>query len=841
MKKLLSLILFLVAIVTGAQGAASTTSDDKYASGTIDFSTIGSLSATTTYWHNGVKFYSGNSAEVSASNSAWSTKVTIPSYVSDVTFGKDANKGKWGSNGSGKLYTGSGFVCSQHTIAIHVNSACTITVIVDKNLAEDTNNAGITASIDGVAYGTAYTSSNYKTAGSTALTVTSSRSDATNYPGRYTLTIEVTEDNLTDGEAVVKMFNGNSGTGAGKLFCWESITVESATPSSKTATTTAITSASKEALNVDLKNGTNAGTLAATVVSGDPATDVEGASVSWESTNTSVATIDASTGAVTLVATGTTTLKATYAGNDDYATSNDSYEITVTDTRTALTASWDNTAPTFSIDEAATNPAFTVTGGEAVLGDDYTVAYAHVSGDELATIGSTGITAINTANAGTETVKATVTVTNGNYKISTTEYNCVITVANSYSVTYNANGGSGDAPTDAAIYATGATVKVADNIGTLTKAGYSVVGWNTDSEATTASQAFGSNLTMGDADVTLYAIWQKNDYTFTPKVVTENENVAKDAIVGNSVGGVMKNTQTDNTEGRIVNTAYGMMFAGSSNSKVTVTLNYDLQVGSIITATFWNNDTKSDRGVDILNADGQDKGDWYFTGDSKEHRFAYVVTSSDGFAGKNSFSLKRKGNAYLKSLTVTNCNKETYYVTVGESGFATIGMPFATTLPTGVTGYAVESVTDSKVKMSAAIEAATTIPANTGLVIVAAPETYKFTQAGAGSWTGTNILEATGEETKAATSEAPIYVFAITDATNKKVGFKKATSGSLGAYKAYLPGNVSTLTSLSASFDDATAINGVAEDDANAEAPVKVVTANGIKIGKVNVAGQQVK
>ncbi len=232
--KLLSLILLgLLCSVGNVWGAASTSTDGKYASGTIDFSTIGTLSANTTYWHNGVKFYSGNSASVSASTSAWSESVSIPAYISSKKFGnKSTASNKWGSNGAGAQYTSSGFACSQHTIGIHVNSACTLTVIVNKNLGSDTDDAGITASIDATAYGTAWTSSTYKAAGTTELTVTSARADKTKYPGRYTLTIIVTAGNLTDGEAVVKMFNSSSGTGAGKLFCWESITIT--TPSCST-------------------------------------------------------------------------------------------------------------------------------------------------------------------------------------------------------------------------------------------------------------------------------------------------------------------------------------------------------------------------------------------------------------------------------------------------------------------------------------------------------------------------------------------------------------------------------------------------------------------------------
>ena len=229
-------ILFTFAI-GNVWAAASTTTDGKYATGTIDFSTIGTLSGATTYWHNGVKFYSGNATSISANNTAWSTSVSIPAYVSNVTAGKEANKCKWGNGGTAKQYTQSGFACSQHTIGIHVNQACTLTIVVNKNVGSDTDDAGISASIDDVAYGTAYTSSTYKAAGSTALTVTSARADKTNASGRYTLTIVVGSGDLKNGEAVVKMFNGSSGSGAGKLFCWESITVTpAATPTSHTVT-----------------------------------------------------------------------------------------------------------------------------------------------------------------------------------------------------------------------------------------------------------------------------------------------------------------------------------------------------------------------------------------------------------------------------------------------------------------------------------------------------------------------------------------------------------------------------------------------------------------------------
>ena len=69
----------------------------------------------------------------------------------------------------------------------------------------------------------------------------------------------------------------------------------------------------------------NAPTLTATA-NGETVT---GLSISYSSSNTSVATVNASTGAVTLVAPGTTTITASFSGNDNYNAATASYTLTV--------------------------------------------------------------------------------------------------------------------------------------------------------------------------------------------------------------------------------------------------------------------------------------------------------------------------------------------------------------------------------------------------------------------------------------------------------------------------------------------------------------------------------
>jgi len=102
------------------------------------------------------------------------------------------------------------------------------------------------------------------------------------------------------------------------------------TPSEDPADTRTATTVEIDASGITNTNkytGTSAGELAAIVKAGETTV---GNSVTWSGNNDEVATIDASTGAVTLVAAGTVTFTASYAGDDDYKPSTSTYELTVT-------------------------------------------------------------------------------------------------------------------------------------------------------------------------------------------------------------------------------------------------------------------------------------------------------------------------------------------------------------------------------------------------------------------------------------------------------------------------------------------------------------------------------
>ena len=103
--------------------------------------------------------------------------------------------------------------------------------------------------------------------------------------------------------------------------------VASVTATKNLATPT-VTISGDLTLDLDGETNVNAGTLTAAVTYNNAA--VEGATVIWSSDNEDVASIDASTGVVTIKTRGNVIFTATYAANSDYAEATGTKEITIT-------------------------------------------------------------------------------------------------------------------------------------------------------------------------------------------------------------------------------------------------------------------------------------------------------------------------------------------------------------------------------------------------------------------------------------------------------------------------------------------------------------------------------
>ena len=100
--------------------------------------------------------------------------------------------------------------------------------------------------------------------------------------------------------------------------------------------------------------------------------------------------------------------------------------------------------------------------------------------------------------------------------------------AGTHTVTYDANGGTGDVPTDSKAYSAGDKVKVLFEPAPVMD-GYSFLGWATSKTAAAADYTPRKNqFQMGKTSVTLYAVWHKiQQYT-----VTYHPNAGDDAVTG---------------------------------------------------------------------------------------------------------------------------------------------------------------------------------------------------------------------------------------------------------------------------------------------------------------------
>ena len=99
-----------------------------------------------------------------------------------------------------------------------------------------------------------------------------------------------------------------------------------------------------------------------------------------------------------------------------------------------------------------------------------------------------------------------------------------------YTVTYNANGGSGAVPTDSTFYLPGAPVRVLGNTGGLVKTGCALVGWNTQANGSGTTYTQDQTFQMSTVSVTLYAVWA-SVYLVTYNANGGSGNVPIDANV----------------------------------------------------------------------------------------------------------------------------------------------------------------------------------------------------------------------------------------------------------------------------------------------------------------------
>jgi len=186
-----------------------------------------------------------------------------------------------------------------------------------------------------------------------------------------------------------------------------------------------------------------------------------------------------------------------------------------------------------------------------------------------------------------------------------------IWIPDTYSVTYDANGGTGNAPVDAnSPYVFGATVTVLGNIGTppLTKLYYTFGGWNTQANGSGITYHAGNNFPMPASAVTLYAIWIPDTYPVTYNANGGTGNAPVDANSPYAVGvtvTVLGNIGTPPFRKNNFNFSSWNTQANGSGTTYMAGNTFPMPANGVTLYAIWVSQCQVDAGTDITTSTGQ--------------------------------------------------------------------------------------------------------------------------------------------------------------------------------------------------------------------------------------------
>lgn len=227
--------------------------------------------------------------------------------------------------------------------------------------------------------------------------------------------------------------------------------------------------------------------------------------------------------------------------------------------------------------------------------------------------------------------------------------------ANSYTVTFDKNGGEGEMTAQEFAYGTAQSLSEND----FERAGYTFAGWATDPKATEiefADRASVINLTATDkGNVTLYAVWRANTYTVTFNPNYEGDTESDKEVIYDSVYGILP-----------VPTRVGYTFDGWYLGETLV--NVDTQVTTADSHTLTAHWTVNTYAVTFYKNDGTDgvhdsKNDVAY--DQAIGEVSQPLRTGYTFVGwawnKTSSAADFAEGAELKNLTAENGGKVTLY------------------------------------------------------------------------------------------------------------------------------------------------------------------------------------
>lgn len=204
-------------------------------------------------------------------------------------------------------------------------------------------------------------------------------------------------------------------------------------------------------------------------------------------------------------------------------------------------------------------------------------------------------------------------------------------------------------------------------------------GWFTDEECT-AGNEFDFNTPI-TAATPLYAKWTAFDGCTLLVPATSGAAPAVEDPISmqtGSKGGSMSVVGTP-----LSYSEYGLGFDSNASAKAKVTINNEIQEGTVISLTLVANGTSA-RGLHLYTGDGSSKVETVgWTSEVvkyTEATFTYAVKATDvALIGSNEFQLWRNNSVYLKKLTVTNCGDPIVYhnltsaINIADKGTVTLG------------------------------------------------------------------------------------------------------------------------------------------------------------------------
>jgi len=270
-----------------------------------------------------------------------------------------------------------------------------------------------------------------------------------------------------------------------------------------------------------------------------------------------------------------------------------------------------------------------------------------------------------------------------------------------YSVTYDGNGSTGGTvPTDSKGYETGEAVTVLGNTGNLVKAGYTLMGWDTQAGGTGTFYVPGASFVMASSNVKLYAIWEVTaslDTTFDPGTGVSGGTVFAVAVQNDGkilIGGTFNNYNgtTRNRLARInsdgsLDTGFDPG-AGANSDINSIALQSDGKI--VISGSFTSYDGNGSKFIARVNADGS--FDSSFLSNPITGLYVQCVavqndgkilaggsfTNFAGAAANNLVRINADGSHDTSFDTSTGAGATVYAIAFREDGLVLIGGSFNT-------------------------------------------------------------------------------------------------------------------------------------------------------------------